>query len=913
MTIDPQQLEVAVLAGDVRQVRGLLRDATDADREACAESLKTFLIGPEVHRRPTGRDYQGLTHEERVLLERRYTRLGAAAVAATAGLADGLRTALAASRGMGGWISPWEDEFDEIANVYADRRPPWLAELVDQRLQERSVSDPVFVGGQGALEAWFMARRLVRLGAIVRPAIQQYTTRMPASLYREGWVSAGQASAVWQPDARPGLFHHPLDGLLADPGLLDHEVWRLFEVPGAARELVRCKGTWEEALATLSERGLLDRGRLLDACLDAFFKDFAASQVGWYSTFHDRMAPTVDEVAARTGKYIALLGTNSAHGVALAQRACDRLLAAGRLPLADFLAASAPLLLFPHKTIAIRQVKLLGKAAREPSVRALALATAAGAFGHDRLDVQEAALDLIGKLGVPEGAEAAVIAGHAAYLNPALTGKAADLGLAAAPPSAPAPACIPLTPAPPGNTLSPLLEDPAELIQLLTQLMEDAPDALEVERVLAGAVRLAALPESDRGRLGSPLVKRAEQLLSGLTRRPHALSEGIARLALAWACVPCAPPAWASRKTQVVRDIPATRALEAYHAIVDGPAGAELLAEPSAADGSVRPDALLARLATWRGAPVFRSDLEVALLRLPTVDASFWETWGEVHPASAAQARRTYEAGTAELTFAAVVSTTTDGLQRNRIRVLARIANDLPVDTGESRCWQLLIGDLPDPLVDPYFEYRRGRVLTEIGLLSPVVASWPLLCPWQPELAAAHLLRPLSACLAPDRGRAGPGAAAVTGLTRSSAPLGPTGHLALLTGLSAVEADVRIAAADVWSQAALADRLDPDLAADALVVGVVSEAFKLTRLADGLRHASRQPASGPMIVRSVFAAADRLVSAKSPNLHLLLELTREIGAAIALPSLPESIVALAAEKGSTKLAAAARQLVKPCR
>jgi hypothetical protein len=833
-------------------------------------------------------------------------------VAAKAGLADGLRTALAASRGMGSWISPWEDEFDEIANVYADRRPPWLAELVDQRLQERLVSDPVFVGGHGALEAWFMARRLVRLGAIVRPAIPQYTTQMPVSLYREGWVSAGQASAVWQPNARPGLLHHPLEGLLADPGLLDHEVWRLFEVPGAARELVRCKGTWEEALATLSERGLLDRGRLLDACLDAFFKDFAPTQVGWYSTFHDRMAPTLDEVAARTGRYLALLGTNSAHSVSLAQRACDRLLAAGRLPLADLLAASPPLLLFPQKTVAIRQVKLLGKAAGEPSVRALALATAAGAFGHDRLDVQEAALDLIGKLGVPEGAEAAVIAGHAAYLNPALTSKAAGLGLLAARRSpAPAPTCIPLTLAPPGDTLPPPLEDPAELIQLLTQLMEDAPDPLAVERTLAGAVRLAALPVSDRGRLGSPLAKRAEQLLSGLTRRPHALSEGIARLALAWAGVPCAPPDWAPRKAQVVRDIPAARALEAYYAVVDGPAGAELLAEPSAIDGSVRPDALLVRLATWRGAPLFRHDMEVSLLRLPAVDASFWETWDKVHPASAAQARRAYEAGTAELAFGTVVGTTTDGLRRSRTRVLARIANGLPVDTGESRCWQLLIDDLPDPLVDPNFEYRRGGVLSAIGPLSPVVASWPLLCPWQPELAAAHLLRPLSACLAPDRGRAGPGAAAVTGLTRSSAPLGPIGHLALLTGLSAMEASVRIAGADVWSQAALADRLDPDLAADALVKGVASEAFKLTRLADGLRHASRQPASAPMIVRTLYASADRLVSAKSPNLHLLLELTRELGATIALPEPPDSIIALAAGKGSTKLAAAARQLVKP--
>ena len=66
-----------------------------------------------------------------------------------------------------------------------------------------------------------------------------------------------------------------------------------------------------------------------------------------------------------------------------------------------------------------------------------------------------------------------------------------------------------------------------------------------------------------------------------------------------------------------------------------------------------------------------------------------------------------------------------------------------------------------------------------------------------------------------------------------------------------------------------------------------------------------------MIARAVFASADRLVSAKPPDLHLLLELAGEIGAAIALPEPPESIVALAAGKGSTKLAVAARRLAKP--
>jgi hypothetical protein len=900
MSLDPRPLAAAVLAGDVRQVRGLLRDATESDRQACAESLKSFLAGPEIHRRPTRRDYKGLPQEERVLLDRRYSRLSAAAVAVKSGLADGLPAALLAAGGTGSWISPWEDDFDEIANVYADRRPPWLAELVDQRLQNDFVGDPVFVGGQGGLEAWPMARRLVRLGAIARPAIAQYTTRMPISLYHEGWVSPGQPPGiVWQPDARPGLLYHPLDGLLADPGLLDDEVWRLFEVPGSARELARCKGTWEEALVTLSERGLLDRGRLLDAGLGAFFRDFAPTQLGWYAALHDRLAPTLDEVVARAGRYLALLGTNSAHGVALAQRACDRLLAAGRLPAADFLAASAPPLLFPQKGVALRQLKLLGKIAREASLRPLALATASGAFGHSRLDVQEAALDLIGQLGVPEGAERAVIAGHAAYLAPVLTGKAADLGLLAVPPApAPAPAGITLTPAPAAGPLPLPPEDPAALIRLLTQLMEDAPDPLAVERALADAVRLATLPKPDRERLGSPLVKRAKQLVSGPTRHPHALSEAIARLALAFACVPCPPPVWASNKTVLFARIPAVRALEACHLIEDGPAGAELLAEPSAADGSVHPDTLLSRLATWQDAPVFRYDLEVALLRVPPVDTAFWVAWDEVHPASAEQARLAYQARTADLTVEPVIETAPGQTGRSRATVLARVTSDPPAAAGGSRCWQLLT-DPPDPVLHDHFNSR----------VSPVVASWPLLCPWQPELAAAHLLRPLSECLAPGPGPAGPGATAVMGLTRSGAPFGPIRHLALLTGLGSAEASVRIAAADVWTQAALAGRLDPNLAAGALVKGVTGDAIKLTRLADGLRYASSEPVSALMIARTVFASADELVPARPPNLYLLLELAREIGAATALPEPPESIVALAAEKGSTKLAAAARQVL----
>lgn len=71
----------------------------------------------------------------------------------------------------------------------------------------------------------------------------------------------------------------------------------------------------------LSEQGRLDRDRLLDACLDAFLRDFPPNRVGWYASLHDRMAPTIGETDTRAGKYLALLATNAKHGVSVGQQA----------------------------------------------------------------------------------------------------------------------------------------------------------------------------------------------------------------------------------------------------------------------------------------------------------------------------------------------------------------------------------------------------------------------------------------------------------------------------------------------------------------------------------------------------------------------------------------------------------------
>ena len=85
--------------------------------------------------------------------------------------------------------------------------------------------------------------------------------------------------------------------------------------------------------------------------------------------------------------------------------------------------------------------------------------------------------------------------------------------------------------------LPPPLDDPGELIQLLTQLMEDASDTLAVERAMAGAVRLCALPAAERARLAAPLLKRAEKRVREDYDGPFCgreIASDIAGLTLVW-------------------------------------------------------------------------------------------------------------------------------------------------------------------------------------------------------------------------------------------------------------------------------------------------------------------------------------------------------------------------------------------
>ena len=186
MSLDPELIRRAIERDDAVGVRDLLRQAAEAERRACARALDPLLAGPA----------DGAPCPEVWLQLARRLAFQAAAFGLAPGAIPAGKHAYLLSRILSA------AELEILARILDDRRPPWLASFVDRRLAARNAGP----------DAWVIARRLVALGAIERPAIPEYTTRMLVALRR--FALNG-----------PTMSHvDPLRELLADPGLLEDEV-----------------------------------------------------------------------------------------------------------------------------------------------------------------------------------------------------------------------------------------------------------------------------------------------------------------------------------------------------------------------------------------------------------------------------------------------------------------------------------------------------------------------------------------------------------------------------------------------------------------------------------------------------------------------------------------------------------------
>jgi len=543
----PDLLEDAIRSGDLERVVELIQAASEPERRAAAPMAQKWQSAAWARH---------LNHDEKSGVplptdDEALDRVNEAACAAVAGTAT-----LSELKKMGWRV--WH--LGEPAwQLLAQRKPEWLQAWAEWVIAENPRS-------------WKYARALVRDGSITRPTTDAYTTAMIGHL----WPNSA------------------LEFLRSDPDLLQHEVWRLFEVEGGGEDSLAARDkysgadyTWSHALTTLSSEGALSRDRLLDESLGALERDFGQFRAGWFSHFHEALAPTVEERAARVDRYLSLLGSRIPPTVSFALKALSLLDKTDRVPGEALVGHVAPALGAREKSTVTLALKLLDRAAkRRPALAGPVAAVACEALMHEKPDVQSAALDLIERHGQADEAalgellrsrledlapsqrpraEAWLGAGaSSAAVAPAPTPMAAgDVGdlpeRAAALPAelrraagvdealaalrgeaAPLP-IVDLTPGgfpvlDPAAALTPIATLD-ELIDVSAAVIENLGPPDEIERMLDGISRLCGERPEDFARRTGPLTKRAQKIA---TRHQHGdaylgwIKLDLPELVLAW-------------------------------------------------------------------------------------------------------------------------------------------------------------------------------------------------------------------------------------------------------------------------------------------------------------------------------------------------------------------------------------------
>jgi hypothetical protein len=373
------------------------------------------------------------------------------------------------------------------------RSREWRQDWAERAMGEREISP----------NNWKIAHRMVKEGAIERPAAPGYVTGAVEGMhdYDEGDVDR----------RRPHLLAATLR---AEPEWLAEELWRLFEVEETALSShdswhQRFGQTWHAALRELAADGTISRARLLDETLAALRRDFSPHNARWYHKLHEALEPTPEEHVARLDELLALLASSDAAVVGFSLRALDRLERKGVLPADLVLDAIPPAIALPVKGHASRGVKLVGSiVARDPSVARIAAPALTQALAHESRDVQDLAVGVLERhADALEASDREQLAALATAVDPALRSRVDALAGTAPAASTPAGAAVAVpprqTPDPDASRLTaPALEPPADVGELLDRIavaLERGDDPDEIELLLDGVSRLRhASPDSGR-------------------------------------------------------------------------------------------------------------------------------------------------------------------------------------------------------------------------------------------------------------------------------------------------------------------------------------------------------------------------------------------------------------------------------
>ena len=504
----------------------------------------------------------------------------------------------------------------------AGHLPSHLDEVLRNRSSERLVPIVEYLLDDVSQGAWPVVRTLVRDQVVPRPDRPSYTIAM-------------LAATRWRDAA---------DLIADDPGLLDVEIWRLFEVEGGGEDSLANHekffgDSWGNVLRNLASHDDLVRQRLLDASLDALARDFAPYRAGWFSRFHESLAPTDDERVARADRYLGLLRSRVGPTVSFAVAALVRIERAGGLPSEAFLERIGPVLGEGPAGTAKTGLRLVGSAGRgSADLARKAAIVAADALTNAAPDVQKSAIALIGEL-ITEADEAVARAvAHrlpevAASQRTAATGLIARLGeegvtslpvvpapaLAArkANPAGRVPSALPRpSPVDPDRAIEPLATIEA-LVDVAVSVLETGEPADDVERVLDAVGRLSTDPSDDRARLTRAIAKRARVILARRESRPftgHDPRADIAGVLLAWAGGELVDPS--TDRGSIDLGPGAFLSARAYEVACAVAAGRSFssVASPTHTGGWIEPAELVRRLGTRQ--PASKLDLVAAILRL---------------------------------------------------------------------------------------------------------------------------------------------------------------------------------------------------------------------------------------------------------------------------------------------------------
>lgn len=489
----------------------------------------------------------------------------------------------------------------DIAAYQARFAPPRSSEAMDKQLR-----------GDNRWHYAHVIHRAIVAGLVERPDTDEY---IDALFF--GDLRAESNIVLKHVDADPGVA----------PWLL-----RLFEREGtsdgsfAAREKY-CHDpdlTWGHAFLTLCERGVYTRAQLLDKTLGALACDWPQFKSGWFSRFHEQLAPSVDEMAAEAGRYLALCHSRIAPTAGMALQAVAALYQAGRVDAQAVCEAATPLVSATAKGQVLAALELLGQVAKNDA--ALAHHTsgiAAQALGHTAADVHKKAIAFMAKWGL-DGAGQDLARSYLPFVSavnqPALAKLVGEEGVQTAP--APAtPAAAPTaarprqqSPLDPGRAQPAITQIP-DLVERLAYVLENPSDVDEWERVAAALVRLAPIATADKPAFLA-LQKRAKKLDFTNRSQPFAISRMLAAALDGEATKKDAMRVHAQRKHDAEQFLgPRT------HGLIDlalKGQGLTPLSTPTHRGGFIDPRELVARLAQYQQAKVDAplSEQVLALMRL---------------------------------------------------------------------------------------------------------------------------------------------------------------------------------------------------------------------------------------------------------------------------------------------------------